>query len=73
MLSILLMSRCRGTVSKALLMSMAASQDLEAGFCELRPSSIECVRYVSRMDVECCEGDKLMCEVMLFEPVSLVF
>ena len=72
MLSVLLMSRCRRTVSKALLMSMAASKDLEAGFCELRPSSIVCVRFVRRVDVECCdlkpccEGDRLMCGVMLF-------
>ena len=46
MLSILLMSRCRGTVLKALLMTMAASKD---------PLSIVCMRYVSRVDVECCD------------------
>ena len=34
------MSRCRGTVSKALLMSMAASSVLCAGFEWLRLSSV---------------------------------
>ena len=44
----------------------------KAGFCELMTSSIVCVIFVSWVNVErcdlkpCCEGDKLMCGVMLF-------
>ena len=60
------MNRCRGTVLEALLMSMATSRDLLADFRELRPSSIVCMRFVRWVDVECCEGDKLMCGVMMF-------
>ena len=51
---------CRGTVSKALLMSMAAISVLFAGFEWLRPSSVVCVRCVRSVDVECC-GRKLCC------------
>ena len=66
MLSTLLISRCRGTVSKALLMSMVATRDLSAGLGEFRPSRIVCVRLVRRVLVECsalnpcCEGDRGM-------------
>lgn len=71
-LSILLISKCRGTVSKALLMSIVAISVREAGLAELRPSSVVCVMFVSSVDVECCglkpccEGDSVMCGVMLF-------
>ena len=41
------MSKWRGTVSKALLMSIAASSDLCAGLCWLKPSVMFCVRLVS--------------------------
>ena len=66
------MRMCRGTVSKALLMSIAASSVLCAGLDWLRPSSVVCVMLVSRDVVECwglkpCwEGDRGMCGVMLF-------
>ena len=71
-LSILSMSRCRGTVSKALLMSMAAIIVLSAGLFEFKPSSVVCERWVRRVDVECwdlkpcCEGDSGICGEMLF-------
>ena len=48
------MSRCRGTVSKALLMSIAVSSVRWAGLGWLRPSSMVWVRLDSRVDVECC-------------------
>ena len=60
------------TVSKALLMSMAASNVLCAGLDWLRPSSVVCVMFVRRVVVECwglkpCwEGERGMCGVMLF-------
>ena len=66
------MSMCRGTVSKALLMSMAAMSVLCAGLEWLRPSSVVCVMFVRRDVVECwglkpcCAGDNGMCCVMLF-------
>ena len=50
-LSILLISRCLGTVSKALLMSMAAMIVRGAGLLEFRPSSVVCVMFVRREDV----------------------
>ena len=34
---------------------MAASKDLEAGFCKLRLSSTVCARFVRRVNVECCD------------------
>ena len=70
-LSILLMSRCLGTVSKALLMSMAAMIVLSAGLFEFKPSSVVCVRWVRSVDVECwdlkpcCEGESEICGEML--------
>ena len=66
------MSMCRGTVSKALLMSMAAISVRCAGFEWLRPSSVVCVMFVSRDVVECwglkpcCDGERGICGVMLF-------
>ncbi len=63
---------CRGTVSKALLMSMAASNDLYAGLFVFRPSSIVCVMFVRSVVVECCDlkpccvGESVMCGEMLF-------
>lgn len=65
------MSRCRGIVSKALLMSMAATIVRVAGLFWLRPSSVVCVMFVRRVEVECwglkpcCVGDSGMCAVML--------
>ena len=47
------MRMCRGTVSKALLMSMAASNVLCAGLDWLRPSSVVCVMFVRSEVVEC--------------------
>ena len=69
---ILLMSRCLGTVSKALLISMVTTIDLNAGLDEFRPSSIVCVRFVRRVLVECwglkpcCEVDNGMCVEIAF-------
>ena len=44
MLSILFMSRCLGTVSKALLMLIEARSVLLAGLLAFSPSSVVCVR-----------------------------
>ena len=67
-------------MSKALLMSMAASKDLYAGLFELRPSSIVCVRDVSSVEVECfglkpcCDGESVMCgEMLLRTSLSSIF
>ena len=46
------MSRCLGTASKALLMSIVARSVLLAGLLAFRPSSVVCVRWVSSVDVE---------------------
>ena len=73
MLSILFVRMCRGTVSKALLMSMAASSVRCAGLDWLRPASVVCVMFVRSDVVECwglkpCwEGERGMCGVMLFK------
>ena len=70
------MSNVRGTVSKALLMSIVARSVRCAGFGELRPSCIVCVRVVRRVVVECrarnpcCVGERGMCGVM-FVRISL--
>ena len=53
-LYILFMSSVRGTVSKALLMSIVAKSVRWAGGRVLRPSSVVCVRVVSSVVVECC-------------------
>ena len=72
MLSILFISKCRGTVSKALLMSIAAMSVLCAGLEWLRPSSVVCVMFVRRDVVECwglnpcCAGESGMWCVILF-------
>jgi len=42
----------RGTVSKALLISMAATRDLRAGLPCFRPSRVDWVRDVSRVGEE---------------------
>ena len=47
------MRRCRGIVSKALLMSIAIIMVLGAGLAEFRPSRIVCVMSVRRVFVEC--------------------
>ena len=66
------MSRWRGTVSKALLMSIAANSNLCAGFRWLKPLVMFCVRLVSSVLVEwcglkpCCLGDRGMCGLVLF-------
>ena len=66
------MSMCLGTVSKALLMSMATSNVRSAGLEWLRPSSVVCVRLVRSVEVECCgrkpcwDGDRGMWWLMLF-------
>ena len=52
-LSILLMSVCLGTVSKALLMSIVAISVRGAGLLVLKPSSVVCVMFVSSDVVEC--------------------
>ena len=65
------MSRCLGTVSKALLMSIVARSVLLAGLLAFRPSSAVCVRWVSSVDVEwrnlkpCCVLERGMCVFML--------
>ena len=65
------MSRCLGTVSKDLLMSIMARSVLLAGLLEFRPSSVVCVRWVSSVDVEwrdlkpCCVLEREMCVFML--------
>ena len=54
----------RGTVSKALLMSIVARRVLYAGLGEFRPSCMCCVSVVSDVVVEwcalkpCCEGER---------------
>ena len=53
MLSILSISMCLGTVSKALLMSIAAMRDLSAGLGPFNPSRIVWVMLVSSVVVEC--------------------
>lgn len=71
-LSILFMRMCLGTVSNALLMSMAAMSVLCAGFCVFSPSSVVCVRVVRSVVVEwcglkpCCVGDSGMSELIWF-------
>lgn len=47
------MSVCRGTVSKALLMSMAAITVREGGRDWLKPSNMCCVNMVCSVVVEC--------------------
>ena len=60
-------------MSKALLMSMAASSVRCAGLDWLRPASVVCVMFVRSDVVECwglkpCwEGERGMCGVMLFK------
>ena len=72
MLYILLVSRVRGTASKALLMSSVSSSVLWAGLFALMPSLMFCVRFVSRVVVEwfgrkpCCVAESGMCGVVLF-------
>ena len=67
---IFLVRRVRGTVSKALLMSIVARSVRCAGLGALRPSCIVCVREVRRVVVECCArkpccvGERGMCGVM---------
>lgn len=67
------MRRCLGTVSKALLMSIVVIIVRAAGLLELRPSSVVCVMFVRRVEVEClglkpcCVGDSGMCVSMLFK------
>ena len=51
---ILAIRRKRGTVSKALDMSIAAMRDLVAGFLLLKPSITVCVSEHSKVVVECC-------------------
>ena len=52
-------------------MSMAAMIVLLAGLFVFKPSSVVCVRWVRRVDVECsdlkpcCEGESGICGVML--------
>lgn len=62
MLAIFWMSKVRGIVSKALLMSIVAKSVRCAGFGVLRPSCIFCVMEVRSVVVECC-GRKPCCEV----------
>ena len=63
---ILFMSKCRGTVSKALLMSIPAISERGAGVGALGLSSVVCVMLVRRVEVEClglkpcCEGERGM-------------
>ena len=51
-LSIFCISRCLGTVSKALAMSIVAMSVLSAGFLLLKPSRMSCVMLVRRVVVE---------------------
>ena len=59
----------RGTVSKALLMSIVARSVLYAGLGTFRPSCMYCVIVVRSVVVECralkpsCVGDRGMCDV----------
>ena len=70
MLSIFCMSRRRGTVLKALLMSIVASIVRCGGLGRFWPSSVVCVRCVRSVLVEClgrkpcCVWDRGMCGVM---------
>ena len=60
----------RGTVWKALLMSIVARSGLCAGLVVIRSSSVVCVREVRSVVVEwkvlkpCCVGERGMCGVM---------
>jgi len=69
-LQIFSISRVRGTVSKALLVSIAARSVRCAGFGVSRPSCMCCDNVVSSVVVEwcarkpCCEADTGICGVM---------
>jgi len=69
-LFIFCVSRVRGTVSKALLMSIVANRVRCAGLGVFRPSCICCVSVVRSVEVEwwalkpCCVGERGMCGVM---------
>ena len=67
-------------VSKALLMSIAASIVRCAGLCRFRPSSVVCVMFVRSVVVECCglkpcwASDRGMwCEMLLRTSLSSIF
>jgi len=70
-LNIFCMSNVRGTVSKALLMSIVARSVLCAGLGIFRPSCMYCVSVVRSVVVECkalkpcCVGDSGMCGVIV--------
>lgn len=70
-LNIFCMSNVRGTVSKALLMSIVAKSVLCAGLGMFRPSCMCCVSVVRSVVVECkalkpcCVGDSGMCGVIV--------
>ena len=74
------MSRCLGTVSKALHMSIVARSVLLAGLLAFRPSSVVCVRWVCSVDVDwrdlkpCCVLERGMCVfVLLRTNLSSIF
>ena len=60
-LNILFVSSVRGTVSKALVMSIVARIVRCSGFGELRPSYIVSVRVVRRVVVECSAQIPVLC------------
>ena len=71
-LNIFCMSNVRGTVSKALLVSIVAKSVLCTGLGIFRPSCMYCVSVVRSVVVECkalkpcCVGDSGMCgEIVL--------
>ena len=70
-LNIFCMSSMRGTVSKALLISIMARSVLYANFGTFRPSCMYCVSVVRSAVVECralkpcCVGDRGMCGVIV--------
>jgi len=72
-LRILEMRLCHSMISKALLMSIAASVILRDGALVLKPSKKSCVRVERYVVVECCgrqpscEGANDMCDVICFE------
>ena len=65
------MSGVRGTMSKALIMSIVARSVLCAGLGTFKPSRMYCVGVVRSVVVECravklcCVGDRRMCDVIV--------
>ena len=73
-------NKWRGTVSNALLISMAAISVMGAGFCWLKPSMMFCFSFVWSMLVKWCGlklfcvGERRMCGFMFLRAnLSIIF